>query len=143
MLLFGELEKHTEPKHKDYINIQRVLKLMKETASLLDNNKELAENLDKVLKIEKDLGLTHSLSRKWLKEGEIIYGKKKDLLTCWVFNDCVVLAKKKKHPLKNKFIYKMEVSIPLTEIDIIASGIFLVLISVVMNFRQGRLHFAL
>jgi FYVE/RhoGEF/PH domain-containing protein 5/6 len=64
ILLLKELLKNTEKTHSDYDNLDKAIKSFEGVATMLNKNKELTENLDKVLKIEKEMKLEHELSRK-------------------------------------------------------------------------------
>ena len=79
----------------------------------VETSEQLAENMDLVLKLEQELKINHSLSRKFLREGELLYGKNKERLTVWIFNDLLVGAQKRKNLLKQiEFVLKVQIPLP-------------------------------
>jgi len=124
VLLIKELLKNTDQKHHDFVNLQNALKSLEEVAMLMNKTKELTENLDKVFKIEKETNLEHDLTRKWVKEGQLIYipnnSNQRQNLYCWLFSDCFVAAKSKTSILK-KLEYSLEINLSLITIDKVTS----------------------
>lgn len=120
----NELLKHTDKRHPDYQQIQKALAATQAITSQLDNNKELSENLERVLELETALKLPHNMSRRLIREGVFVYkiGEKERNIACYLFNDCLVVAKKKKSRLSGKPSYKLLLQQTLHNLESIDAG---------------------
>mmetsp|Transcript_20010 Transcript_20010/g.28006 ORF Transcript_20010/g.28006 Transcript_20010/m.28006 type:complete len:429 (+) Transcript_20010:3-1289(+) len=118
VLLFQELLKATPEDHKDRKDVALAVEKLKEITSLLNQNKHLNDNQTKVMRVEKKLKIKHDLTRRWIKEGLLTYMAKESVM-CYLFTDCIVLAKKTTFP-KEKYT-KLMVQIPLLELDFVES----------------------
>ncbi|KAF2073947.1 hypothetical protein CYY_004734 [Polysphondylium violaceum] len=100
-LLFREILKNTSPSHYDYQNLKEAYQSIHEINVLINNNKKLSENKDRVVTISQELkGAPNSLlksSRRWIREGvletQCTHKKWNGTFMVYLFNDLVILAK--------------------------------------------------
>eukprot|EP00727_Mastigamoeba_balamuthi_P007598 m51a1_g3459 putative domain containing protein (985) ;mRNA; f:691304-695374 len=122
-LLLMDLLKNTEETNPDYANIKKSLDLMKSVADVVNSSVKYGENINNLLRIQQSLTFPKEINpryhqdfiqphRQFIKEGEmvgILRGNKKCHIMLFLFNDCLIVAKKKRRG--TVLMFKMQVSL--------------------------------
>jgi len=99
-LLFRELKKNTPKDHPEYEQVERVEAKLEEVATHVNERKRLAENHNKIVKIQSQLeGLMKfelvAPQRRFIHKGVVSLNAKDSQRMLFLFRDLLVIAKKK------------------------------------------------
>eukprot|EP01103_Thecamoeba_quadrilineata_P016791 TRINITY_DN5723_c0_g1_i2.p1 TRINITY_DN5723_c0_g1~~TRINITY_DN5723_c0_g1_i2.p1 ORF type:complete len:678 (+),score=96.17 TRINITY_DN5723_c0_g1_i2:266-2035(+) len=96
MLLLNEMVKHTPAEHRDYRSLVRAATEIRKVATYVNDRKEEAETIWKVVEVEKCLvGLETKLSqphRRFVKEGLLEDMSERKEIMLYLFNDIIIVA---------------------------------------------------